>query len=71
MFSDYPQRTGNVLTHTTKKKKIKKETLALPKRREQLYMNVFWLIPGSKAEPQGVSEEVVPRKDTEIFSEPQ
>lgn len=54
-----------------KKKKIKKETLAVRKSREQLYMNMFWQIPGSKAEPQGVSEEVVPRKDTKIFREPQ
>lgn len=54
-----------------KKKKIKQEIWAVRKIREQLYINMFWLVPGPKAEPQGVLEEVVPlQKDTEIFREP-
>lgn len=66
MFSDHPQRTGKVLTK--KFKKIRKEIWAVRKIREQLYINMFWLVPGPKAEPQGVSEEVVPLQRHQDFS---
>lgn len=69
--SDDVFRLSSEDRQSMEKKKIKKETMAVWKSREQLYMIMFWLIPGAKVEPRGVLEEVVPRKDTEIFREPQ